>query len=151
MSMTRYSPWQSHNGLQDELKQVFDKFFGEAESDQSNVVTSQWAPRVDIREDADRFVILADIPGVNPADIEVHMDKGILSIKGERRTESREQTERYSRVERSHGTFYRRFALPDSANPDGITASGAHGVLEIAIPKRPESTPRRIEVSRSGG
>jgi HSP20 family protein len=150
MSMTRYSPWLSHNGLQDELKQVFDKFFGEAESDQSNVVTSQWAPRVDIREDADRFVIMADIPGVNPADIEVHMDKGILSIKGERKTESREQTERYSRIERSHGTFYRRFALPDSANPDGITASGDHGVLEITIPKRPESTPRRIEVNRSG-
>ena len=149
MSITRYSPYLGQNGLQDELKQVFDKFFGESESDQSNVVTSQWAPRVDIREESDRFVILADIPGVDPAAIEVHMDKGILSIKGERKTESREQTERYSRIERSHGTFYRRFALPDSANPDGITASGSPGVLEIAIPKRPESTPRRIEVNRT--
>ena len=148
MSITRYSPWLGHNGLQDELKQVFDKFFADSEGDQSNVVTSQWAPRVDIREDADRFVILADIPGVDPGEIEVHMDKGILSIKGERKTESREQTERYSRIERSHGTFYRRFALPDSANAEGITASGAHGVLEISIPKRPESTPRRIEVNR---
>lgn len=149
MSITRYSPWLGHNGLQDELKQVFDKFFGEAEADQSNVVTSQWAPRVDIREDANRFLIQADIPGVDPQDIEIHMDKGILSIRGERKSESREQTERYSRIERSHGTFYRRFALPDSANADGITASGSHGVLEISIPKRPESTPRRIEVNRN--
>ena len=147
MSITRYSPWTSHAGLQDELKQVLEKFFPDSEGDQSNVVTSQWAPRVDIREEPQRFVILADIPGVDPKDIEIHMDKGILSIKGERKSESREQNERYSRIERSHGMFYRRFALPDSANPEGITASGQHGVLEVSIPKRPETTPRRITVN----
>ena len=147
MSIIRHTPWIAGSGFQDELKQVFDKFFGEAEGDQSNVVTSQWTPRVDIREEADRFVIQADIPGVDPKDIEIHMDKGILSIRGERKTESREQTERYSRIERSHGVFYRRVALPDSANPDGITASGNHGVLEISIPKKPETTPRRIAVN----
>jgi HSP20 family protein len=147
MSITRYSPWISHSGLQDEIKQVLEKFFPDSETDQSNVVTSQWVPRVDIREEAQRFVILADIPGVDPKDIEIHMDKGILTIKGERKSETREQTERYSRVERAHGVFYRRFSLPDSANPDGITASGQHGVLEVSIPKRPETTPRRISVT----
>ena len=60
--------------------------------------------------------------------------------------ESSSSTDEYSRVERSHGVFYRRFALPDSANPEGISASGKHGVLEISIPKKPETTPRRIEV-----
>ena len=74
------------------------------------------------------------------------MDKGILSIKGERTAEERSEGERYSRVERAHGVFYRRFALPESANPDGISATGRNGVLEISIPKRPESTPRRINV-----
>lgn len=147
MSITRHSPWSTRNSLQDELKQVFEKFFPEQEGDQSNVVTSQWVPRVDIREDAQRFVILADIPGVDPKDIEINMEKGILSIKGERKSESSEEGERYSRVERSHGVFYRRFALPDSANPEGITATGRHGVLEVVIPKRPETTPRRIAVN----
>lgn len=147
MSITRYNPWGLQSNLQDELKQVFDKFFAETDGDQSNVVTSQWTPRVDIREEAGRFVILADIPGVEPQDIEIHMDKGILSIKGERKTEKREETERYSRVERQHGVFYRRFALPDSANPEGISAQGRNGVLEISIPKRPETTPRRIAVN----
>ncbi len=147
MSITRYNPWGLQSNLQDELKQVFDKFFAEGDGDQSNVVTSQWTPRVDIREEAARFVILADIPGVEPRDIEIHMDKGILSIKGERKTEKREETERYSRVERQHGVFYRRFALPDSANPDGISAQGRNGVLEISIPKRPDTTPRRIAVN----
>ncbi len=134
------------NPLQDEIKQVFDRFFGEADTDASSVVTSQWVPRVDINEEPERFVIFADLPGVDPASIEVNMDKGTLSIRGERIAESRTENERYSRVERAHGVFYRRFALPESANPDGIGASGRNGVLEITIPKRPESTPRRIAV-----
>ena len=144
MSLIRYTA-NHPRALQDEIKQVFDKFFNE-DADASSVVTSQWMPRVDIKEEADRFLIQADLPGVDPNEIEVQMDKGILSIKGERKTESLTESERYSRVERAHGVFYRRFALPDSANPDGVTASGRHGVLEITIPKRPETTPRRIQV-----
>ena len=146
MSMIRYNPWTAQPALQDEIKQVFDKFFGDAENDQSNVVTSQWVPRVDIKEESDRFVIFADIPGVDPQDIEIHMDKGILTIKGERKLETRNEGQRFSRMERAHGLFHRRFALPDSANADGIAASGRNGVLEISIPKRPEQTPRRIQV-----
>ena len=145
MSLIRYSA-NHPRALQDEIKQVFDKFFNE-DADASSVVTSQWMPRVDIKEEGDRFLIQADLPGVDPNQIEVKMDKGILSIKGERKTESVTEGDRYSRVERAHGVFYRRFALPDSANPEGITASGRHGVLEISIPKRPETTPRRIQVS----
>ncbi len=147
MSNNLHSPRRAGSLFQDELKQAFDKFFGEADGDQSNVVTSQWTPRVDIREEPSRFVILADVPGVDPKAIEVNMDKGILSIRGERTAPAREQGERYSRVERSHGLFYRRFALPDSANPDSISANGGHGVLEISIPKKAETTPRRIEVN----
>ena len=147
MTITRYTPWALSNSLQGEINQVLDRFLNAGESDQSNVVTSQWTPRVDIREEDKRFVILADIPGVDPKHIEVHMDRGILSIKGERSAESKEDKGKYTRIERSHGVFYRRFALPDSADPDHISAQGKHGVLEIVIPKRPETTPRRISVS----
>jgi HSP20 family protein len=70
----------------------------------------------------------------------------MLTIKGERRSEEKLETESFSRIERRHGSFHRRFALPDSADPDGITASGHNGVLQIVIPKRPETTPRRIQV-----
>src|SRR5690606_8408460 len=82
-------------------------------------------------------------------DIEVQMDRGMLTIKGERRSEAVGATERYARVERVHGGFHRRFALPDSADPERITASGSHGVLRIVIPKKAESTPRRIQVDRT--
>ncbi|MDR1075959.1 MAG: Hsp20/alpha crystallin family protein [Xanthomonadaceae bacterium] len=146
MSVARYGTWAAPRGLQEEIKQVFDRFLGDAESDQSSVVTAQWVPRVDIREAADRFVILADIPGVDPQSIEINMDKGILTLKGERNPEQKEEGERYSRVERAHGAFYRRFSLPDSADAEHITASGKHGVLRIDIPKKPETTPRRIQV-----
>jgi HSP20 family protein len=115
MTLTRYN--FGLPGLRDEFKQAFEvlnKFAQMDEGDQSNVVTSQWAPRVDIKEENDRFLIQADIPGVDPKDIEVSMDKGILSIKGERNTEAREESERFTRVERARGVFYRRFALPDS-------------------------------------
>ena len=147
MTITRYTPWALSNNLQGEINQVLDRFLNTGESDQSNVVTSQWTPRVDIREEDKRFVILADIPGVDPKDIEVHMDKGILSIKGERTAENKESQGTFTRVERSHGLFYRRFALPDSADADGIRAAGKHGVLEISIPKKPETTPRRINIA----
>ena len=147
MTIVRYSPWNLQNGLQDDLKNAFGRLFGSEDTDQSNVVTSQWTPRVDIKEEPDRFVIQADIPGVDPKDIEVHMEKGILTIKGERRTESKTEGDQYTRVERAHGLVYRRFALPDSANPEGITAAGKHGVLEIAIPKRAETKARRIEIN----
>ena len=148
--MVRNPQWPAQGSMKDPVKQIFDRLFEgslfQNTADESSVVTSQWVPRVDIKEEADRFLLYADIPGVDPQDIEVQMDKGLLTIKGERREEKVHETERYSRIERRHGVFHRRFALPDSADPDGITASGHNGVLTISIPKRPESTPRRIQV-----
>lgn len=148
MNLMQYTQRPAPSQLQDEFKQLFERVFnlGETGNDESSVVTSQWAPRVDIVEEPQRFVLFADLPGVDPQDVEVLMDKGILSIRGERRTEIDAQNGRYSRIERRHGLFHRRFALPDSADAEGITANGRNGVLEISIPKRPETTPRRIQV-----
>lgn len=143
--------WSLPTTSHDPFKQLFDRLmddgvFQSGGHEDSNVVTSQWTPRVDIKEEPERFVVYADIPGVDPQDIEVQMDKGILTVKGERQSTSTNEGSNFSRVERRHGLFYRRFALPDSADPDGISAAGKNGVLEINIPKRPEKTPRRIQV-----
>ncbi len=149
MTMIRYQKtWPAQARLQDDLKQMIDHFLhGNTDTrDESAVVTTQWVPRVDIKEQADRFVIYADLPGIDPQHVEVLMDKGILSIKGERKHEVAEQSEQFSRIERRHGSFHRRFALPDTADAEGITAGGHHGVLEIVIPKRAETTPRRIQI-----
>lgn len=130
-----------------DLHQFLQRALYPANSGDSDIVTSQWMPRVDIKEEDNRFLIEADIPGVEPKDIEVHMDKGVLTIKGERSQEKREDNDRFSRIERQYGMFHRRFALPDSADPENIEATGKNGVLMITIPKRPAATPRRIQVS----
>ena len=147
--LTRYSQWGGQ-GTTDPVRQILDRLFEGnfaqgGSRDESSVVTSQWIPLVDIKEEQDRFILYADIPGVDPKEIEVQMDKGPLTIKGERTSEIND-SERFSRIERQHGSFHRRFALPDSADPEGITATGDNGVLRIMIPKRPEKTPRRIQV-----
>lgn len=153
MNIVRYRQWPGQTSIHDEFRQMFERLFDNGlfdrgDADDSSVVTSQWVPRVDVKEEGDRFVLYADLPGIDPDDIEVSMEKGLLTIKGERRSESSEETERYSRVERRYGSFHRRFALPDSADPEGIQAHGRNGVLEITIPKRPETAPRRIQVGR---
>lgn len=146
MYIQRSAYWPAAGHFPREISRAFGRLFDETGNDQSDVVTSEWAPRVDIREEDQRFVIEADIPGVDPKDIEVNMDKGVLSLRGERKSEHAVDDGKYTRVERARGIFHRRFALPDSANPDGIRASGRNGVLEIDIPKRPEQTPRRIDI-----
>jgi HSP20 family protein len=146
MTITHYHPWTQAHRIHGDLRHVFGRLFND-ETKSSDTATSQWTPRVDIREEDQRFVILADIPGIDPKDIEINMDKGMLTIKGERKSETNEGNGKLSRIERLHGVFQRSFALPDSADADGITATGKHGVLEIAIPKKPETTPRRITIS----
>ncbi len=149
MSLVRYEPYNLFNRFQREINRLglFDPFVNELEDDDnSNIVVSHWRPAVDIKEEDNRFVIRADIPGVDPKDIEITMDQGVLTIKGERSSDKEEESRSYKRVERSRGTFYRRFALPDTADADKIEATGKDGVLEIVLPKLEKVQPRRITV-----
>lgn len=148
MALVRYEPFGLFNKFQEELNRLglADQYRNSLDGDNSSVVTSHWRPSVDIREEKDRYVILADLPGVDPKDIEITMEKGVLTIKGERESEEKESHEGYSRVERVRGTFYRRFSLPDSADAENIEASGKNGVLEIVLPKLQKVQPRKISV-----
>ncbi len=145
MSLTRYNPWSVFDQLQRELNMPMTKFDTE---DNGNIATANWAPAVDIKEDDKAFTLLADIPGVDPDEIEVTMDKGVLTIKGERQSEKKTEEENYKRVERQYGVFYRRFTLPDSANAEAIEAQSEHGVLKITIPKQEVAQSRRISVKK---
>ncbi|MBA2483259.1 MAG: Hsp20/alpha crystallin family protein [Nitrosomonas sp.] len=138
MAITRYEPWGLLNQLQRELER------GTAEG---STATAEWAPAVDIKEEADKFVLHADIPGVKPEEIDISMDGDVLTIKGEKKTEATTEKEHFKRVERTYGSFYRRFSLPDTANPDEIAAVSRNGVLVITIPKRQAVQPKKINVS----
>ncbi len=143
MSFVRYHGWPGRP-VQADLGRVIERFV------QANQAAEQagWSPRVDVKEEANRFVIFVDVPGVDLDAIEVQMDRNVLSIRGERPAPDVAEDQRFSRQERRHGAFARSFTLPETADADGIVASGRNGVLEVVIPKRAEASPRRIQVGR---
>ena len=125
-----------------------NRFFNvELDDEDSTIATSAWTPAVDIAEKDDHFLIKADVPGVDPKEIDVSMESGVLTMKGERESEVKEEKDGYTRVERSHGSFYRRFSLPETADSDNITAKTSKGVLEIKVGKKETSKPKKITVN----
>jgi len=141
MSLVRYDPWS----LLDQLRREMDRAY-EGREESGISTASDWVPAVDIKEEPDCFLIRADVPGVDPKAIEVHAENGMLTIKGERESEKKEEKEGYKRVERVYGSFFRRFSLPDTADTDKITAKSNNGVLEIRVPKHEKVQPRKISV-----
>jgi HSP20 family protein len=138
MTLVRYEPWALVSRFQRQL----DRALGE----NLDGASISWIPHVDIHEEAERFVVVADLPGVDSKDIEITADKGVLTVKGERRSEKKSAQEGFASVERASGTFLRRFTLPESADAEQIKATHVNGVLELSIPKRPQEQPRRISV-----
>lgn len=140
MNITRYEPWSLLNQLQREMDSIMRR-----EGDTTSPV-SDWTPAVDIRETDDAYLLHADVPGVKPEDIEIHMENNVLTLTGKREFDKTEDQNGYKRVERVRGKFYRRFSLPDTADGDKVSAKTANGVLEITIPKQAKVLPRKIEI-----
>ncbi len=107
---------------------------------------SNFVPAVDVHEEADQFVLEADLPGVSAADIEVTAEKGVLTLRGERKAEARETATGYERIERVHGNFVRRFVLPEQVQADAIKARFTSGVLTVTVPKQAQIKPQRVTV-----
>jgi HSP20 family protein len=144
MAIVRYEPWTVVNRLHQSLDQFFNETLSSPEASSSPSVA--WVPRVDVHEEKDRFVVLADVPGVEPKDIDITAENGVLTVRGERRAQKRETDNGYERVERVSGAFLRRFTLPEGANTESIKARQTNGVLEVTIPKTPAVQPRRIAI-----
>lgn len=124
-----------------------EKEIGKAFHDKwDTVATSDWLPNIDVIEEEKQFVIKADVPGVPPKDIKISMNQNVLTIEGERESEHKEKKENFVRYERSKGSFYRRFTLPDMVDPENIVAKSKNGVLEITIPKTNKNISHKIEV-----
>lgn len=140
-----FAPWAVHRDLINEFNRYVSA--SEASNDASSGATADWAPAVDIEEYADRFVLQADVPGMDPASIEVTLDKGVLTLSGSREKAAEPSGVERRRVERASGRFHRRFSLPDTVDAEAVSARGSNGVLEVIIPKRPASQPRRIAVA----
>lgn len=148
MNVTRYEPWALINRLHQDLDRLFGREFAAGE-DESRGAVSDWLPAVDVEEKPDAFLLQADLPGVESKDIDITMENGLLSLRGRRQSESKQENGGYRRVERVSGEFFRRFTLPDTADPESISAQMTNGVLTVRIGKRAEIQPRRIQVTTS--
>lgn len=146
--MTRYvqartlDPFQGLLGVQRDLNRVFDR----ALSSDPDAFLGSWAPRMDIHESQDAFTVWMDVPGLSSDDVQVTLDRNLLSIRGQRRFSEEHKEESFHRIERRYGQFERTVTLPATVDADGISASVDNGVLEITIPKAPEAKPRQIKV-----
>jgi HSP20 family protein len=145
MSLVGYEPWLGVRQLQDDINRLFS---GWSTSDSSGV-TADWVPNVDINEFEDKFQLYVDVPGVDPKDVEITLENGVLTISGERFVQAEKSGETLirRRAERGTGRFYRRFILPESVDADKVKATDRHGVLEILIPKQAKALPRKIKVA----
>ena len=143
MNLVRLRPWSIFDPLPHNLNRALPRRSIAANGD---TAMEGWRPAVDIVEHADRFMVRADLPGVDAADIDVSLDDGILSITGERHTENHRDADGVKSLERRYGRFSRRFSLPEAVDAEAVTAKSTNGILEISIPKHPEVQARRIAV-----
>jgi HSP20 family protein len=106
-----------------------------------------WAPSVDIYETEHELVVKADLPDVDPKDLDIRVENNILTIRGERKFEKNVTAENYLRVERAYGSFARSFTLANTVNSEAIKADYQNGVLTLTIPKHEEAKPKQIKVN----
>lgn len=131
--LNRWDPFAELNRLQDQLMA-------------GRATERVFEPPVDIVEAPDAYELRAELPGFAPDEVQIEVDKGVLSITGERVREEQKEGKSYRRVERVYGRFSRSFALPDTVDADSIAADLEHGLLTVRLPKRPAATPRKVAV-----
>ncbi|MBW3563236.1 MAG: Hsp20/alpha crystallin family protein [Acidobacteria bacterium] len=134
------------NQIQRDLSRLFETA---GRFDDDSVPQNGWAPAVDIMEENDTIVVRAELPGIRKEDINISFENGVLTLEGTREFEDETKERNYHRVERSYGRFVRSFTLPRSVDSERISASYEDGVLEVALPKKEEAKPRKIEIGKT--
>ncbi|HZZ86407.1 MAG TPA: Hsp20/alpha crystallin family protein [Anaeromyxobacteraceae bacterium] len=139
--LTRFDPWRDLARMQDEVTRMFDDRLTTSPGESVG-----WTPKCDIFEDGENLALRFDLAGVDPKDVDIRFENGVLTVRGERKMEKEENRENYHRVEMSYGTFTRSFTVPGTIDPEKIRAESKHGMLTISLPKKPEAKPKAITV-----
>lgn len=150
MAIVRWEPFRDLLATQDRFNRLFNetfaRFFGEREP-----AVGAWAPPVDIYETDENLVLQAELPGVDPKEVEIRVEDNTLYLKGERHSEKEVKEENYHRIERAYGSFSRTFPLPSSVDPEKVKAEYKDGLLTLTMAKREEAKPKTIKIHISGG
>lgn len=150
VAITRRESTPNLFGLQ-RLNRILDEAFAGLPFPEQggNILTASWVPATDVSEDANTIQITMELAGVNPEDVRISLEGNVLTIRGEKRQEDEENSERVHRIERIYGMFERAFVLPNTADPDRIEARYENGVLTVSVPKTERARPREIQVNSS--
>ncbi len=149
MSITRYDPFRDLRSLQDEVNRLFSTNLSRNYGDEG-IARGAWTPNVDIYENKEQIVLEAELPGMKREDFELTVENNLLTLRGERRFEKRDEQDNYHRVERAYGSFTRSFTLPQTVSSESAVAEYQNGVLRVVLSKREEVKARRIEISGAG-
>ena len=149
VGLVRFDPFRDLASLQDRIDRLFEDSFGRLRGPATSEALegSLWSPAVDIVETDNEIVLRADLPGVEPKDVDIQVQNGTLTLKGERKFESDVKEDNFRRIERVYGSFARSFALPQAVDPESVAAEYRNGVLEVKLPKRPEAKAKQIKVA----
>jgi HSP20 family protein len=147
MNLTRWDPYREFNTFADRLTRVLSQATPRNRDEEMSL--SSWLPPVDIAEDKDTITLTAELPGFkeDQIQIQIQMEGGVLTLRGERKFEDEKEGRNFHRVERSYGQFVRSFTLPNNVDREKIKANFADGLLKIELPKREESKPRQIKIT----
>ncbi len=147
MAIVRWDPFRNLLALQDEMNRLFEgTLFGETGRASRGGRSIVWAPPIDVVESKDKVIVNAELPGMKPDEVELSVDEGVLTVKGERKFSEEVKEENLHRIERAYGYFERRIALPKTIDAERITATYTDGVLRIELPKVEESKPKQIPI-----
>jgi len=149
MTLIRWDPFREFVQIQDRLNRVFSDAYGRGSgaNDEGLMTTGTWVPPVDIYQNGDHELILTtELPDMTREDIDITVDNGTLTIKGEKKLSSEVKEEQFHRIERRYGAFSRSFSLPQTVDPHKVSAEYKNGVLTVRLPLREEAKPRSIKV-----
>ena len=149
MSIVRYDPFRDLRSLQEEVNRLFTGNMARS-FDEEGIARGSWSPSVDIFENKDHIVLEAELPGMKREDFDLSVENNVITLRGERHFEKKDETDNYHRVERAYGSFTRSFTLPNTVTAEGATAEYTNGVLRVTLPKREDTKARRIEIKTNG-
>jgi HSP20 family protein len=146
MAIVRWEPFRDLVTIQDRMNRIFDDAFRGPGRSEEDWLGGSWAPAVDIYEHEGNLVLKAELPGIDPKDVDVRVENNVLTLRGERKFDHEVNRESCHRVERAYGTFSRSFTLPNVVDTQSIKAEYKDGVLRVTMPKREEAKPKQIQV-----
>ena len=145
MAMSRWYPIREVATLQDRVNSLFQDLSGDSQT----VTAASFAPAVDVYENSEKVVLKLDVPGIKEEDVDVRVENQTLTVRGERKLEAEEKQENFHRIERSYGSFFRSFSLPNTVDTENVAASYNAGVLKLELKKKASAQPRQIKINQA--